>query len=153
LPRKTDSNNPADWVYLSELDLAGIRELSAREVGYEMCRGKLAEVIEKLIKAELIGLGWNLEKTHDLRRLFGELEARHSSSVPMLRPLVTGYAEIYFMARYPGFDLEDPDWSALRQDVAAAEGLLVQLKTRLQLSTSSGPQSSLHRGSPPVGTG
>ena len=57
MPRRTDSNNPADWLYLSGQDLAGIRKLTESEVGYEMCRGKLAEVIEKLMKAELIRLG------------------------------------------------------------------------------------------------
>lgn len=131
MPRKTDSNKPADWLYLSEGDLAGIRELSGREIGYELCRSKLAEVIEKLMKAELIRLGWKLEKTHDLRKLFGEMEVRQSDLPPLLRPLVTGYAELYFMARYPGFDLEDPDWPALRQDITATEDLLAQIKARV----------------------
>lgn len=45
-----------------------IAELCEREIGYELCSGKLAEVIEKLMKAELIRMGWALEKTHDLRR-------------------------------------------------------------------------------------
>lgn len=130
MPRKTDSSNPADWLYLSESDLNGIRVLSEKEEGYEMCRGKLAEVIEKVMKAELLRLGWFLEKTHDLRKLFGELETRQSDLCPALNPLVTAYAEVYFMARYPGFDLEDPDWGALRCDVAATSELLARLKSR-----------------------
>jgi len=132
LPRKTDSNNPADWLYLATGDLAGIRVLAEKEIAFEMCQGKLAGVIEKLIKTELIRLGWPLEKTHDLRKLFGELEVRHSDFSQALRPLVTGYAEVYFMTRYPGFDLEDPDWPTLRRDVAATEGLLAQIKMRAE---------------------
>jgi HEPN domain-containing protein len=131
LPRKTDSNNPADWLYLSERDLAAIRQLSVNEVGYELCRGKLAEVIEKLMKAELIRLGWKLEKIHDLRKLLGELEVRQSHLSSALRPLVTGYAEIYFMSRYPGFDLEDPDWPALRHDVSAVQPILETIRAAL----------------------
>ena len=131
MPRKTDSNNPADWVYLAEQDLAGIRALTDQQIAYELCRSKLAEVIEKLMKAELIRLGWTLEKTHDLRRLFGELAVRQSDLASRLRSLVIGYAELYFMARYPGFDLEDPDWPTLRGDVATTEGLLVQIKARV----------------------
>jgi HEPN domain-containing protein len=102
--------------------------LADQEIAYELCRSKLAEVIEKLIKAELIRLGWVLEKTHDLRKLFGELAARRSDLTLQLRALVTGYAELYFMARYPGFDLEDPDWPTLRDDVAVTEALLAQIK-------------------------
>lgn len=131
MPRKTDSNNPADWLYIAEHDLAGIRELSDRELGYEMARSKLAEVIEKLMKSELLRMGWVLEKTHDLRKLFSELQVRGSDLLSSLRPLTTGYAEVYFMARYPGFDLEDPDWTALRRDVAEVGTLLQQIKIRI----------------------
>ncbi|MBU6400804.1 MAG: HEPN domain-containing protein [Verrucomicrobia bacterium] len=111
--------------------MAGIRKLADAETGFEMCRSKLAEVLEKLMKAELIRLGWSLEKIHDLRKLLGELEVRHSGLTAALRPLVTGYADIYFMSRYPGFDLEDPDWPALRQDVSALRSILEKLKARL----------------------
>lgn len=66
MPRKADSNNPADWIFMAASDLTGIAELSGKGISYEMCRSKLAEVIEKLMKAELLRLDWYLEKTHDL---------------------------------------------------------------------------------------
>ena len=122
--RKTDSNNPADWIFIAASDLKGITELSGKEISYEMCRSKLAEVIEKLIKAELLRLGWFLEKTHDLQQLFTQLEHRGSGLCVQLRPLVTEYVDVYFMARYPGFDLEEPDWAALRQHVVATQAVL-----------------------------
>lgn len=131
MPRKTDSNNPADWVSIATSDLEGIAELSGQEISYEMCRSKLAEVIEKLMKAELLRLGWFLDKTHDLQRLFTLLEVRASGLCPQLRPLVSSYADVYFMARYPGFDLEEPDWPALRQDIAATGRLLVVIDKQL----------------------
>ena len=52
MPRKTDADNPADWLWISASDLEGIRLLAEREVSYVLCRGKLAEVLEKVIKAE-----------------------------------------------------------------------------------------------------
>jgi len=61
LPRKTDSNNPADWLFIAQSDLEAIRDLADRELGYWLCRSKLAEVLEKVLKAELIRLGWFLE--------------------------------------------------------------------------------------------
>ena len=60
MPRKTDTSNPADWLFLAESDLIGIRELADRELAYHLCRSKLAEVVEKVLKAELIRCGWFL---------------------------------------------------------------------------------------------
>lgn len=131
MPRKTDSSNPADWIYLAESDLEGIRSLLREQTGYEMCRGKLAEVIEKIMKAELIRQGWVLEKTHDLRHLFGLLQSRNPELCEMLRPLTVDYAEIYFMSRYPGFDLDDPDWEKLRCDMEATTDFLQRVKAQL----------------------
>jgi HEPN domain-containing protein len=131
LSRKTDSNNPADWIRLCESDLQGISTLVREEQGYEMCRGKLAEVIEKVMKAELIRLGWSLARTHDLVHLFGLLQERASDLCESLRPLTVGYAEIYFMSRYPGYDLEEPDWGQLRGDVAATSEVLRRVKQQL----------------------
>jgi hypothetical protein len=50
LPRKTDSNNPFDWIAFSESDLEGVRLLAEREVSYTRCHSKLAEVLEKVLK-------------------------------------------------------------------------------------------------------
>ncbi len=69
MPRKTDANNPADWAWMAASDLAVIRAAAAQQVGFTACRGKLAEVVEKAMKGELIRLGWRLERTHDLERL------------------------------------------------------------------------------------
>jgi HEPN domain-containing protein len=74
-----------------------------------MCRSKLSEVLEEVIKAELIRLDSFLEKTHDLERLLGELRARRSGIVSLAEPLCATLAEVYFTERYPGFDLDDPD--------------------------------------------
>jgi len=63
LPRRTDANNPADWLWIAESDLEGLRLVAAQAVAFHACRGKLAEVLEKILKAELIRLAWPLEKT------------------------------------------------------------------------------------------
>jgi hypothetical protein len=74
------------------------------------CRSKLAEALEKTMKAELIRLGWPLERTHDLEQLLDELVGRSSDLIPRVEPLCDALAEAYFTDRYPGFDLDDPDW-------------------------------------------
>ena len=129
--RKTDSGNPADWLFLASSDLEGIRDLAARELAYHLCRSKLAEVIEKILKAELIRCGWLLEKTHDLMRLLELMEQRSPDLLAAAEPLALNLAESYFQERYPGFDLEDPDWADLRAKVQATECLLSAVQARL----------------------
>jgi HEPN domain-containing protein len=131
LPRKTDSNNPTDWLSFAQSDLRGLRELARQELSPELCSSKLAEVLEKILKAELIRLGWVLEKTHDLERLANELKARGSDLVGEVRPLAIALAEVYFADRYPGFDLEDPDWPAFRQQLARVDAVFQKVGQRL----------------------
>lgn len=131
MPRKTDAHNPADWLWISASDLEGIRLLAERETSYAMCRGKLAEVLEKVMKAELLRLGWTLVKTHDLRFLAKELRDRQSDLTAAVHPLSNALAEAYMLDRYPGFDLDDPDWPALREQIEQIAALHAGVQARL----------------------
>ena len=131
MPRKTDSSNPADWLFIAESDLEGIETLAKGEIAYSMCRSKLAEVLEKIIKAELIRLGWYLIKTHDLERLRGELEALKSDLVGQVDPLCGALTEVYFTDRYPGFDVEDPDWPDFNAKLEQVKQLFRDVKYRV----------------------
>lgn len=46
--RKTDSNNPADWLFLAESDLEGQRELAQRALAYP--KQEPVERAERLIE-------------------------------------------------------------------------------------------------------
>ena len=129
--RKTDSNNPADCLLIVESDMELLRQGVAHEWSFAMCRSKLAEVLEKIIKAELIRLGWPLEKTHDLVRLHDCLVEWKSDLEPGAAPVCLELAQAYFTDRYPGFDLEDPDWPKLRGQLQRVEELLATVKARL----------------------
>ena len=115
---------------MASSDLDVVRLAVAQQVGFTACRSKLAEVAEKTMKAELIRLGWALERTHDLERLLDELVARKSDLVPALEPLCDALTDAYFTDRYPGFDLDDPDWPTLTQHVAAVGTLLETVRAR-----------------------
>ena len=52
MPRKTDSNNPADWLAIAEADMDAVRLLADHQTSHTVCRSKLAEVIEKLTEDE-----------------------------------------------------------------------------------------------------
>ena len=94
MPRKTDSNNPGDWLTIAESELEALQVLAEREISYDMCRGKLAEILEKVLKAELIRCGWFLERTHDLQRLRKELRVRDAELAGGIQPLCTSLARI-----------------------------------------------------------
>ena len=57
MPRRTDARNPADWLWICESDMSALRVLTEKEVGFHACQGKLAEVLEKILKAEFIRVG------------------------------------------------------------------------------------------------
>ena len=46
MARRTDSNSPADWLFIASRDLEGVRELASRDLAYAMCVSKLAEILE-----------------------------------------------------------------------------------------------------------
>lgn len=130
--RKTDSNNPADWIFFAESDLEGVCVLAEKEISHPMCQSKLAEVLEKILKAELIRLGWFLMRTHDLQELVEELRARNSDLISEFKPLCDALAESYFTDRYPGFDLDEPDWPTLQRQTKEISVVLSKVKTRIE---------------------
>ena len=131
MPRKTDANNPADWLWIATSDLEFLRLACKEEVSFIGARSKLAEVLEKVMKAELIRDGWKLVKTHDLLFLAKELRARRCALIAPLEPVVEALAEAYMLDRYPGFDLDDPDWPLLRMQVAQVTALLAAVQARV----------------------
>ena len=131
MARRTDSNSPADWLFIAGGDLEGVRELACRELAFAMCVSKLAEILEKIIKAELIRTGWFLVKTHDLVKLVDELRDQDAPLADRFQPLCEELAERYFTDRYPGFDLEDEDWPRLRRQADQVVGLLETVKKRI----------------------
>lgn len=131
MPRKTDSNNPADWLFIAESELEGISRLVRLHVSHAMCRSKLAEILEKLIKAELIRNGWFLVKTHDLERLNDELRKYDPEFADELQVLVEELAEAYISGRYPGFDLDEPDWPLLERQAEEVAAVLAKVKVRV----------------------
>jgi HEPN domain-containing protein len=131
LPRKTDASNPADWLWMAQADLDVVRVAVAQQIGFTTCRSKLAEALEKIMKGELIRLGWTLERTHDLERLLDLLVSRKSDLVGSLEPLCDDLAEAYFSDRYPGFDLDDPDWPKLEKTLASVCQVLSTVATRV----------------------
>ena len=76
MPRKTESNSPADWLLIAGSDLEGVPDLASRELAYAMYVSKHAEILEGVLKAELIRSCWFLSKTNDLVKLVDKLRER-----------------------------------------------------------------------------
>lgn len=114
---KTDFTNPRDWLYFASVDLEAIRHLFENQIAFEVCQSRLAECMEKIIKGELIRNGWRLKKEHDLQWLAKEMAVYSPDLTDMIREVVEELADVYFTSRYPGFDLEDPDWVKLENQL------------------------------------
>lgn len=123
-------NIPADLIFLAWSDLAGLQSLVKEPIALAMCIRKLAEILEKVIKAELVRRGWFLIKTHDLVKLNDELRNRDAELADRIQPLTETLAEKYFTDRYPGLDLDDEDGRAPRAQTAAVAALVVEVKRR-----------------------
>ena len=131
-PRKTNSSNPADWLFFAEVELAALRSLVGNRIAFLMCQSKCAEALEKLIKAELILLGWSLIKTHDVQQLVDELRARGSAHAERLQPFAEHLADAYFVGRYPGFDYDETeDWPALTAQLQQIEDYARTVRTEI----------------------
>lgn len=131
MPRKTESRNASDWMLFVRADLAAVRLLAAHQVSYHVCRSKLAEALEKAIKASLIRRGWRLEKVHDLQKLCDFLAGYDQAEADALQGLVDALAESYTESRYPGFDLDKPDWRTLCGQMVAVTAYAKRVKAAL----------------------
>lgn len=132
MPRKTDSHNPSDWLFIAESELEGVSQLVGLRISHAMCRSKLAEIFEKVIKAELIRRGWFLVKTHDLERLNDDLREYDPPLADELQSLVEELAEAYLSDRYPGYDVDEPDWPGLQRQTTEVSAALAKVKARTE---------------------
>jgi HEPN domain-containing protein len=142
LPRKTESHCPADWLWIATADLELVQLAVEPQVGFHAARAKLAEVLEKILNAELLRLGLVLEKTHDLDRLLELLRQHRSPAVGTAEPLCDQLAEVYFTDRYPGFDFDDPDWAALGKIAGQVAALWRSVQAQLPPPPTGTPGAS-----------
>ncbi|MEK6796192.1 MAG: HEPN domain-containing protein [Spirochaetota bacterium] len=131
MPRKTDSNNPADWLLIAGEELAGVKHLISEKIAYAMCASKLAEILEKTLKAELIRTGWQLIKIHDLVKLADELRSRDPLLADRVQALCESLAEKYIIGRYPGFDREEENWNEIRVQADEVAHFLSDIQGRI----------------------
>ncbi len=126
--RKTDSGNQSDWLLFADDDLRAVKLLSEHKTSCRVCRSKLAEALEKLLKGDLVGRGWPLERTHDLQRLCDMLAKYDNVRADNLQSTVDDLAEAYTEDRYPGFDFDDEDdWDEVKALLSKVENYRVLL--------------------------
>ncbi len=94
-----DSQYPLDWLRVAEKDWT--RAVKRLEEGdYEDAAFRLQQALEKYLKAFLLRQGWELEKTHDTRRLL--LEAgNYEVELNNFENLCARVEQYYLEDRYP----------------------------------------------------
>jgi len=109
---RNDPLDPESWFDYAEQDLARAHKRFA-EGDYMDCAHHLQLSAEKAMKGKLIGLGWSLQKTHNLAYLVKDLRTRgldfswYSNAADVL-------TTEYIADRYPGFDDAPPSPGELR---------------------------------------
>jgi HEPN domain-containing protein len=124
----SDPRDPESWYNFAEKDLArGVARFNDGD--FEDSVFRLQQAAEKAMKGKLIGLGWSLEKTHNLLKLSNELDDlnidvswfEESADLP-----TTGY----IVERYPGFSQFGPDPESLKKAIPEVTKLFEQLAGR-----------------------
>lgn len=125
---RNDPHNPESWFDYAEEDLARAYKRFA-EGDHMDCAHHLQQCAEKAMKGKLIGLGWSLQKTHNLAYLLKELQTRGSTLSWFSKAADTLTTE-YIADRYPGFDDALPTPGELREFVVETTKLFENLSGR-----------------------
>jgi len=128
--KKTEAGNPGDWLFFAGEDMNAVKLLYESKTSFTVCKSKLAEAFEKSIKADLISRGWKLEKIHDLQKLCDLLAVHDSKKAESIQNTVDELSGTYAECRYPGFDLEKPDWVNLGKLISGVESYISSLLIR-----------------------
>lgn len=101
---RTHEDNPQDWYYLAAERVRSADAVFETLGGTYSAMELLQEAAERYLKGYLIAHGWDLLKTHDLRRLVAEAQ-RFDAQFEQFDVLATRLTEQYFLVHYPGGDL------------------------------------------------
>jgi len=128
---KTDITNPEHWLRFASADLEAIQLLFDHRISFEVCQSRLAECLEKVIKAELVRNRWRLKKEHDLQWLAKEMAVYSPELTEQIQDPVDELADAYFTSRYPGYDLEEPDWERLQKQLQCVKSFFHEVRKNL----------------------
>jgi HEPN domain-containing protein len=124
-------NNPLDpesWFDYAEQDLVRAHKRFAEGDAMDGAH-HLQQCAEKVMKGKLIGLGWPLQKTHNLTALLKELRA-HALDIDWFTDAADVLTVEYIADRYPGFDDAPPSADELRKFATDTTTLFESLSGR-----------------------
>jgi HEPN domain-containing protein len=125
---RNDPHDPEAWYDFAGADLRRAHR-ALRDNDLSDCLSRLEQCAEKAIKGKLIGLGWPLERTHNLPKLIGELRSR-GVVADWFEPSASILLEGYIGDRYPGASDEEFEESVVRNCLAETERLFAELSGR-----------------------
>lgn len=89
-----------EWFKKAEHDLDALRDVLKGSAHPDVVGVLLQQCLEKYLKGYLIGKGWKLVKTHDLKQLLDEA-VKHNPQFNDYYDLLDVLTEYYFEERYP----------------------------------------------------
>jgi HEPN domain-containing protein len=125
---RNDPLDPESWFDYAEEDLTRACKRFP-ECDYRDCAHHAQQCAEKAMKGKLIGLGWQLEKTHNLAHLLKDL-GKYGLDLAWFSGAADILTTEYIADRYPGFDDAPPDAAELREFVGHTAKLFEMLTGR-----------------------
>ena len=125
---RNDPRDQESWFDFAEQDLIRAHKRFVEE-DLTDCAHHLQQAAEKVMKGRLIGLGWQLQKTHNLAALLKEL-CTLGLDFMWFSDAADLLTTEYIADRYPGFDDAPPDNAMLREFIGNTTRLFEELSRR-----------------------
>jgi len=126
---KNNKLRTKEWFKKAEHDLDALYDVLKGSAHPDVSGVLLQQCLEKYLKGYLIGNGWKLVKTHDLKQLLDEA-VKHNSQFNDYYDLLDVLTEYYFEERYP-FGETEITIEEIKDNLKESEKLIKLIKKDL----------------------
>jgi len=123
---KNNKLRAKEWFKKAEHDLDALYDVLKGSAHPDVAGGLLQQCLEKYLKGYLIGKGWKLVKTHDLKQLL-DAAVKHNPQFNEYYDLLDVLTEYYFEERYP-FGEAEVTIEEIKDNLKESEKLIKLIK-------------------------
>ena len=124
-------NGIKDWIIVADKDIISVRELMKNSQLVSAAAFHCQQAIEKYFKAYLLEHDWELQKTHDLMKLYSEIKKIKDLQID--EDTLMEIDKVYMDTRYPD-DYVEPSEKEIERFYNFAKDIASQIKKELGVS-------------------